>query len=472
MTDRDALLQRILAFDFDSGEAAAYPFAHKLARQTGWSADYAQRAILEYKRYMFLAVTQGRHVCPSEPVDKVWHLHLTYTRSYWQELCKGVLGTDVHHEPSRGGGSEDAKHWAMYEATLDAYRAAFGEEPPADIWPPAEVRFPGMLVSPAPVPGPRHIALAALVASGLLAVAAGGFGSSDPFALEGIRFLGVLVPAMLAAVVIGRMIRAYLSSGAATGRSKPVELDWADAAYLAGGPPRLMLATIAHLIAHRAARVDEAGGAIVAGKNAAGMTSPLERAVIEQLPIAPQNLEPGALSQALELRVAQAFEPRIQQLTRQSMLVTEETASRARRWGAAPMAVVLAVLAMPRLVMGIERHKPVFWLGLAIIAGIVYCLIQMSKMRHRPASSYGTAALKQLREQIYGRPSTATTIGLAVGLAGTAALADVGMDELARLRTFIPKQTSDAGSGSGSDGASGGGDGGSGCGGCGGGGGD
>jgi hypothetical protein len=31
-------------------------------------------------------------VTPSEQVDQVWHLHLTYTRSYWDEFCPNVLG--------------------------------------------------------------------------------------------------------------------------------------------------------------------------------------------------------------------------------------------------------------------------------------------------------------------------------------------------------------------------------------------
>ena len=82
-------------------------------------------------------MTVGRHVCPSEDVDQAWHLHLTYTRSYWKRFCGDVLGRPLHHDPTRGGPAEARKHLAMYDRTLAAYREAFGHEPPPDIWSPA-----------------------------------------------------------------------------------------------------------------------------------------------------------------------------------------------------------------------------------------------------------------------------------------------------------------------------------------------
>jgi len=68
-------------------------------------------------------------------VDEVWHQHLTYTRSYWVDLCQGVLGRELHHFPSAGGPEEDVKHREWYKATLRLYTATFDAEPPADIWP-------------------------------------------------------------------------------------------------------------------------------------------------------------------------------------------------------------------------------------------------------------------------------------------------------------------------------------------------
>src|SRR5688500_5011165 len=80
-------------------------------------------------------------MCPSEDVDQVWHLHLTFTRSYWEDLCPRVLGRSLHHGPTRGGPQEREKHHRMYEQTLESYRRFFGEAPPAGLWPPVEQRF-------------------------------------------------------------------------------------------------------------------------------------------------------------------------------------------------------------------------------------------------------------------------------------------------------------------------------------------
>ena len=138
--ERIALLNRLGNFDIDGGEAAL-PFAARLAREHGWFRPHAERVIREYKRYVFLTMTSETPVCPSEDVDAAWHLHLTYTRSYWKRFCGEVLGGPLHHDPTKGGTAEADKHLAMYEATLAAYGEAFGEEPPPDIWTPASERF-------------------------------------------------------------------------------------------------------------------------------------------------------------------------------------------------------------------------------------------------------------------------------------------------------------------------------------------
>ena len=140
-SDHAQLLHRILNFDIDGADGNALPFAARLARENGWSRAYADRVIAEYKRFVFLAMTSGKPVCPSEDVDAAWHLHLTYTRSYWQRFCGDVLGRPLHHEPTRGGPAEAQKHRAMYAGTLAAYEAAFGHEAPADVWTPARERF-------------------------------------------------------------------------------------------------------------------------------------------------------------------------------------------------------------------------------------------------------------------------------------------------------------------------------------------
>lgn len=77
----------------------------------------------------------GHPVSPSEPVDHAWHLHLIYTKSYWQDMCRDVLGRDLHHSPTTGTPADGEKFADWYERTLVSYCRIFGEEPPRDIWP-------------------------------------------------------------------------------------------------------------------------------------------------------------------------------------------------------------------------------------------------------------------------------------------------------------------------------------------------
>ena len=70
----------------------------------------------------------------------MWHLHLLYSRHYWEALCRDTLEMPLHHGPTQGGHAEDRKYHAWYEDTLASYRRFFGE-PPKDLWPAAKERF-------------------------------------------------------------------------------------------------------------------------------------------------------------------------------------------------------------------------------------------------------------------------------------------------------------------------------------------
>jgi len=127
------LYQRIQAFSIDDPDAA-YPFRKKLASENGWSESFTQQAIQEYKKFVFLAVACEHEVSPSDVIDRVWHLHLIYTESYWGEFCPNVLGISLHHNPSKGGLSEQEKYSGLFYETLESYQAFFGEIPPPDFW--------------------------------------------------------------------------------------------------------------------------------------------------------------------------------------------------------------------------------------------------------------------------------------------------------------------------------------------------
>lgn len=132
--------RRILDHQLDPPGSRA-KFVDRLARDNGWSPALATRVVFEYKRFMFLAATAEHTVTPSDAVDQAWHLHLTDSRNYWDGLCHRVIGRDIHHEPSRGGRAAVARLQSLYVATLNSYRRVFGEQPPADIWPPPAERF-------------------------------------------------------------------------------------------------------------------------------------------------------------------------------------------------------------------------------------------------------------------------------------------------------------------------------------------
>lgn len=125
--------QRIAAFKLDD-EQAARPFSKKLAEEQKWTEDFTQRVIAEYKKFAFLCVTLPNGASPSPKVDEAWHLHLTYTDSYWNQFCPNILGTQLHHHPSKGGSGETQKHEDWYRQTLIGYIETFGHIPPNDIW--------------------------------------------------------------------------------------------------------------------------------------------------------------------------------------------------------------------------------------------------------------------------------------------------------------------------------------------------
>lgn len=135
-----ALYERIMRFSFDTGNEPL-TFEKRLRFENDWSPDYCARVIEEYKRFVFLAIVAGHPVTPSDQVDQVWHLHLTYTEPYWDNFCPQVLGKALHHVPTRGGPQEAEKFRRWYENTLDSYYRFFGQRPPEDIWPDASVRF-------------------------------------------------------------------------------------------------------------------------------------------------------------------------------------------------------------------------------------------------------------------------------------------------------------------------------------------
>ena len=205
---------------------------------------FAARAVEEYRKFCFLAVHAGHPVTPSDEVDQVWHLHLTYSRHYWDALCRDALEKPLHHGPTQGGVAEDRKFHDWYDQTLASYRGYFGE-PPKDLWPAARERFHERndfvrINRRDVVTLDRTLlkrgALASLAGGGVLAVAhalAQADGAAEAPPENG--FVVVLAVALIVAFIVAAARSRRRKSGGAASRRRSSKARASDGAVAAGG---------------------------------------------------------------------------------------------------------------------------------------------------------------------------------------------------------------------------------------------
>jgi hypothetical protein len=135
-----ALWEKIKLFQFNE-PGIDFSFEQRLARENGWPTEYTRRVIEEYKKFIFLCCISETGITPSDPVDQAWHLHLTFTRSYWIDLCKNTLQKEIHHNPTKGGQQEATRFNNYYTTSFELYKQKFNTDPPADIWHHHQKRF-------------------------------------------------------------------------------------------------------------------------------------------------------------------------------------------------------------------------------------------------------------------------------------------------------------------------------------------
>lgn len=494
MTSVQATLwQKIQAFSFDPPEAT-YPFVDRLIKENAWPPEFANRAIEEYRRFAFLAVAAGHPVSPSDAVDQVWHLHLLYTRSYWERFCGDVLGRPLHHEPSTGASGEPAKFDEWYARTLASYRQFFGE-PPADLWPEGFAkltdgrRFCRVDLSDHwLLPRARVLRVAQAVAAvGLLILlvmlvggcqTAGGRTEYNPLEFRGPDFLAFFALAFGVAAITALLIRlaAKESAGAEQGPGLRTVAppDAYEAAYLAGGPERVVAAGVASLYQRGLLEASTSGfrrspdGAVPPGVK----LHPVEQ---ELWDVARED--GGRLSVAtLRRRTRDIVERCGEPLKRAGWVIGDDRANTAR---ALSMLVMFAVPAFGviKIFVGLSRGRPVL---LLVIGCVVSAIAAWVIGRRRPLRTRrGDDALqnlRRLRQVGEAAPNAAAElIAMAVALGGVGALSGGAWMP---LRRAMQPPTGEGGwdwSGgtygcgtSSSCGGSGGGCGGGGCGGCGG----
>ncbi|KAA6438067.1 hypothetical protein ACD591_19120 [Rufibacter glacialis] len=124
------LWNKILAFDFDN-PPSEYGFSTRLSNENFWPKEFTDQAILEYKKFMYLAATSDFMVSPSEIIDVVWHQHLIFTQSY-QNFCD-IIGKQIQHIPSTHNKEDLQKFRQAKERTIKFYERDFGKQP-KNIW--------------------------------------------------------------------------------------------------------------------------------------------------------------------------------------------------------------------------------------------------------------------------------------------------------------------------------------------------
>jgi uncharacterized protein (TIGR04222 family) len=454
------LAERLRFFSLDEPDAAR-PFSRRLAEEQCWSPAFAAAAIEEYKRFALLSVVAGHTVTPSKVVDQVWHLHLIYTRNYWDVFCAQVLQRPLHHDPGQGITGESARHADQYRQTLASYARVFGGAAPQAIWPRGARR--------------RRRMAAALPMPLLLAPLAVGW--LNPFELRGPDFLLLYGVVYLVGLVVAGGLR-YLLRGPADS-DLPVDLSPYALAYLSGGARRATEAAVVRLSDERLIDI----GPRKLSLSAVWPRPKLEPAEHDE----DQPLESAVLSAAeREVTIAE-FWPAARRAAaplRRRLESVELLLDRGQRLVATlcPLLIALLVPAagVYKIFVGLDRGRPVAFLVLACIVSTILSLILFARPPLR--SRRGDAVLGRLkREHASNEPSEEQPAGNSlvhsVALLGLGAVAGT---TLAPLREYlgVPRKRpgdggdSSCGSSCGSSDGGGGGCGGGGCGGCGGGGGD
>lgn len=462
------LWQRIAAHRFED-PTLPLDFCARLAREQGWRRDEARAAIEEYRRFCFLAMTCAHSVTPSEAVDEVWHLHLTYTRDYWEHFCAEALGAPLHHGPTRGLREDVRRHREDYALTLESYEQRFGA-PPERWWPGTRERFADArrwrrvdtsrhLVLPRPRLDARWLAPLIVAVLGAAVAPLALAQSESPLDLTGPRFLllylALLVASFIGATVWRTSLRAGEERGGGTADSLGV-------AYLLGGAERALDAAAAEGLAKQHLLWQADQRVLVRGDGQERPRAELQP-LLDALVGAPAGKVNPAVAKAATRDIAKSLRQR-------GLLLDDDVVTRAR-WLPALLPLALIVFGAAKVVVGVTRDRPVLFLVLLLIATFIGLIKFIAGAPAR--SRAGDRAVKQARAENARatRAPTPRDMGMAVALLGTAALSGSAFAAYHQARHPVSNGSSDGSSGSSSD-SSGDGGGSSGCGGCGGGGGD
>ncbi|WP_293099961.1 TIGR04222 domain-containing membrane protein [Moorena sp. SIO3I6] len=508
------LYQRLQAFSLDDPDAK-FPFSKRLARENRWSFNYTQRVIEEYKKFAFLAVVADHPVSPSDPVDQVWHLHLTYTHSYWGEFCPNILQTPFHHLPSGGGAREKSKFDDWYSKTLASYHYFFGEAPPLDIWAPADIHVSqdvnfvrvnpqqhwilpkvNWFCPPAPqffgatrgeFNSPTESAPGGVMMSKSPRI--GGFrGHLPKVSLESLpnfslnQYAIVFLLFVLAVTITGCQSLALVNSANPLNFTGPLFLRFylllVSAAVVLAYGLRWYLRQPASAPYGKSVSLD----AYETGYLVGGQQRAVDTAIVNL--VQSGHLKPVPEYRGLELvnplvykndplefkidngartgktitpirRAARSATNQIRdRLTDLNLLLTKDQAQSAQQYPALPLFAVL-LLGISKIIVGISRHKPVGFLiilcVITAIIGLFFLVVPVNRSR------YGDTVLANLKvkHRMLQNAQNNSQLALAFALFGSTVLSQYGLEDL--LKVFNPPSHSGNSGGFGGGGFGGGG---------------
>jgi uncharacterized protein (TIGR04222 family) len=449
---------RLNDYSFDRPDAAL-PFSQRLAKENRWTWDYTDRAIREYKRFAFLAVVAGHPVSPSDQVDQVWHLHLTHTRSYWQEFCDEILNLPLHHEPTQGGSAERAKHRDWYRATLESYQRIFGEAAPADLWPATAVRFGpasqfarlntaqnwilpkpqwvqdfswGKLRPSVPQLHPRALMMVWLCL-GLSTVMVGCQGSLNPLDMKGPDFLGFYIWLNFMVVGMALVLRRMLQPHDPASLIAP-RLDVYETAYLAGGTDRVVQTVVTQLAAEEYVELQPSGTIALKQSvppNANRLEREVEKAVVSD----------GRLA-SVKQRIESAIDPIHDRLVEANLLHVPAAATKMQLYPALLIGASLC-LGIVRLMVGIQHQRPVgFLIMLCVIVAVIGLSFAVSRPRRTPS---GDRVLHQMQQGMNPVVTDLPTADLAMAVALVGSVGLVNTAYAGWHQYFVPPTVSSSG---------------------------
>ena len=252
----------------------------------------------------------------------------------------------------------------------------------------------------------------------------------QPWGLSGPEFLSIYWIALGVALAFAIVTRIRLRSGRRDASAQSFDVD--ELAYLAGGPHRVVEASIARLIESEALRSTRRGTVGLTGARTA--VNDVDRAVLEDASRYSRRTLNLMIPAVAQKDAVTSIGTR---LADRGVLVLPDVAKRHLRWGVAPL-LLLMVVGIVRWVNGIAIGAPVGWLTLQlVISGVLAVLLTRSRRLRRTVA--GDRVLAGARAGDTGGRATSPAMA-AAGAVGLVALGGLAAHPDLTLRTSLMAQ--------------------------------